>query len=555
MDKKNLTEYADFLLNTALYKCGNIADAQDLVQDTLLAALAAMSKKPLNDPKAWLTTVLNRKYYDLLRRKYNKPTVSFDVTEDIPDSSEIYDAVEKSAEAEEIRRCLAYLTKLYREVMVRYYMHGEKVRDIAASLGISENTVKSRLDAGRKRIGKEFAMENYTKQSYEPEELWISCSGQSSLNGEPFSLVGDNKISMNLLILAYEKPVTVTELAKAIGIATAYIEPVIDKLVSGELMKRTGDKVYTDFIIYNPDDRTVNFTIEKQLADKIYRDVWAVMDKGLEELHGCDFYKRQTQSQQVKLDSFFAVRTLQHAVLTVRNEPCGGFMPFDEYPDRPNGGKWFAMGSRYSANYDYSSPEHEYGKYYISGEACSSHIVNCDGYEQIKNFELTLCEYNTLLGGTQIGMRNRLKRRMTDTEIGQMLYAIHSGKEEQLPIISSACFENFDNFIERRYLAKDGEKVVCAVPVITDKERHALYDLSEKYDNILAEKFHDDWLKLMVNPVKLPPHLKSVPEFQRYMYCCSTVSMRIVKNALDNGLFPKCADYPAPAVLISVNEN
>lgn len=555
MNKTDLTEYADLLLNAALYKCGNIADAQDLVQDTLLAALAAMAKNPLNDPKAWLMTVLNRKYYDLLRRKYNKPTVSFDVTEDVPDSSEIYDAVEKSAEAEEIRRCLAYLTKLYREVMVRYYMHGEKVRDIAASLGISENTVKSRLDAGRKRIGKEFAMENYTKQSYEPENLWVTCSGCGGLDSEPFSLVGDDKITMNLLILAYEKPVTVTELAKAIGIATAYIEPVIEKLVSGELMKRVGNKVYTDFIIYTETDRAANTALEKQIADSIYKDVWAIIDKGFEKLHGCDFYKRQTQSQQVKLDSFFAVRTLQHAVLTVRNEPCGGFMPFDEYPDRPNGGKWYAMGSRYSVNYDYSSPEHEYGKYYISGEACSSHIVNCDGYEQIKNFELTLCEYNTLLGGTQIGMRNRLKRRMTDTEIGQMLYAIHSGKEEQLPIISSACFENFDNFIERRYLAKDGDKVVCAVPVITDKERHELYDLSEKYDNILAEKFHDDWLKLMVNPVKLPPHLKSVPEWQRYMECCSTVTMRIIKNALDNGLFPKCADYPAPAVLISVNES
>lgn len=517
MNKENLTEYADFLLNTALYKCGNIADAQDLVQDTLLAALAAVERKSINDPKAWLTAVLNRRYYDLLRRKYNKPTVSFDVAGNIPDSGEIYDGIEKSAEAEEIRRCLAYLTKLYREVMVRYYMHGEKVRDIAVSLDISENTVKSRLDAGRKRIGKEFAMENYTKQSYEPENLWVTCSGSGGLDDEPFSLVGDDKITMNLLILAYEKPVTITELAKAIGIATAYIEPVIEKLVSGELMKRVGNKVYTDFIIYTETDRTANIALEKQIADSIYKDVWEIMDNGFEELHDRDFYKRQTQFQQVKLDSFFAIRTLQHAVLTVRNEPCGGFMPFDEYPDRPNGGKWFAMGSRYSANYDYSSPEHEYGRYYISGEACSSHIVNCDGYEQIKNFELTLCEYNTLLGGTQIGMRNRLKRRMTDTEIGQMLYAIHSGKEEQLPIISAACFENFDNFIERRYLAKEGEKVTCAVPVITDKERHELYDLSEKYDNIFAKNFHDNWLKLMVNPVKLPPHLKSVPEWQRYM--------------------------------------
>ncbi|MDE7304225.1 MAG: sigma-70 family RNA polymerase sigma factor [Oscillospiraceae bacterium] len=555
MNKTDLTEYADLLLNAALYKCGNIADAQDLVQDTLLAALAAMAKKPLNDPKAWLMTVLNRKYYDLLRRKYNKPTVSFDVAADVPDDSELYEAVEKSDEAEAIRRCLAYLTGLYREVMVRYYMHGEKIKDIAVSLGISENTVKSRLDAGRKRIGKEFAMENYTKQSYEPEKLYVTNSGRESLESEPFSLVGDNLIAMNLLILAYEKPVTVTELAKAIGIATAYIEPVVDKLVSGELMKRIGDKVYTDFIIYTEADRTANTALEKQIADSIYKDVWAIMDKGFEELHCCDFYKRQTESQQVKLDSFFAVRTLQHAVIGVRDEVYGGLMPFEEYPDRPNGGKWFAMGSRYPANYDYSGQNYEYGKYYISGESCSSHIVNCDGYEQIKDLELTLCEYNTLLGGTQIGRRGRLKRRMTDVEVGQMLYAIHSGKEEQIPVISAACFENFDTFIERRYLANDGEKVVCAVPVITDKERYALYELSEKYDNIIAEKFHDEFIKLMKNPVKLPPHLKSVPEWQRYMDCCSTVSMRIAKNALDNGLFPKCADYPAPAILLSVRED
>lgn len=147
MNKNVLTEYADFLLNTALYKCGNITDTQDLVQDTLLSALAAMEEKSVENPKAWLTAVLNRKYYDLLRRKYNKLTVSFDVAGDIPDDSEIYDSIERSAEAEKIRQCLAYLTRLYREVMVWHYMHGEKVWDIAATLGISENTVKSRLDA------------------------------------------------------------------------------------------------------------------------------------------------------------------------------------------------------------------------------------------------------------------------------------------------------------------------------------------------------------------------------------------------------------------------
>ena len=61
---------------------------------------------------------------------------------------------------------------------------------------------------------------------------------------------------MNLLILAYEKPVTLTELSKAIGISTTYIEPIAQRLVDGQLMKKVADKVYTDFIIYTESDRS-----------------------------------------------------------------------------------------------------------------------------------------------------------------------------------------------------------------------------------------------------------------------------------------------------------
>jgi len=113
MNINNITEYADFLFGLALYKCGNTADAQDLVQDTLLAALSA--KKPISDPKAWLTAVLNRKYYGLLRRKYNKPAVSYELIGDIPESGEVYDNIEQSAEAENVRRCIAYLPMLIAE--------------------------------------------------------------------------------------------------------------------------------------------------------------------------------------------------------------------------------------------------------------------------------------------------------------------------------------------------------------------------------------------------------------------------------------------------------
>ena len=67
----------DFLLSAALVKCGNLEDAQDLTQDTLLAALTYLSKgNKIHEIRGWLLTVLNRKFYFRLRQKYKISIVS-----------------------------------------------------------------------------------------------------------------------------------------------------------------------------------------------------------------------------------------------------------------------------------------------------------------------------------------------------------------------------------------------------------------------------------------------------------------------------------------------
>lgn len=552
MNKNELTEYADYLLKTAMFKVQNIEDAEDMVQETLVAALVAIHRnKTIDNPKNWLVTVLHRKYYDMLRRKYRKGTVSIDMIGEIPVCDEITEQIEQSEEAENIRRCLAHLTSLYRQVMVRYYMHGESVKQIAAALNIPESTVKSRLDTGRKHIRKDFTMENYTKQSYEPETLCVSISGRQSVNEEPFSLVGNRKIEMNLLILAYDKPVTIPELAGAIGISTAYIEPIVDKLVEGELMKRTGDRVYTDFIIYTEADKTANIELEAELAKQLYKGIWKIVQSGLDELHEQDFFKNLSLSQGIKLDSFFAIRTIQNATNDIRNEASGGVPKFEDYPDRPNGGKWHAMGSRYPANYDWNKNTYNY--YGISGE-CENTMGDYCGLKWLK-----MCEYECCLGKAHSGYcGNSVKHSMSCIDVMKMLYAIHKGEEETLPIINTHCFENIGDFGKMGFLSSDEQgRVICDVPVIKMDDRLKLYELSEKYDNMISEKYHDKIMKLMQNPVKLPSHLKSVPNWQRYMDCCSTFSMRVIMNAHENGLFFAGRNFeekPVPAVFLAIAE-
>jgi DNA-directed RNA polymerase specialized sigma24 family protein len=73
-----LEEQIEFLLSVAIRKCGAPYEAEDLTQDTLLAALVHLSKgKPIHDLRGWLLTVLNNKWNDRLRKKYRQPLVTF----------------------------------------------------------------------------------------------------------------------------------------------------------------------------------------------------------------------------------------------------------------------------------------------------------------------------------------------------------------------------------------------------------------------------------------------------------------------------------------------
>lgn len=179
MLRKNIENYIEFLLSAALQKSGNIYDAEDLTQETLLAALSYMAGgKEISDMKAWLLVVMGRKFNDMLRKKYRQPTVHIGDEFDIMDERASIELHVEDEEAENVRKAVAYLAKIYREVIVRYYMNGQSVSQIALELNIPEGTVKSRLHLGRDRVKKGISdMEKYSKQSYSPVTLSISYSG------------------------------------------------------------------------------------------------------------------------------------------------------------------------------------------------------------------------------------------------------------------------------------------------------------------------------------------------------------------------------------------
>ena len=65
----DIEQHINYLFSAALKKCGNFQDAEDLTSEVLLAALSYT--KEIKDLKSWLSTVLNHKYYDMLRKNTN----------------------------------------------------------------------------------------------------------------------------------------------------------------------------------------------------------------------------------------------------------------------------------------------------------------------------------------------------------------------------------------------------------------------------------------------------------------------------------------------------
>lgn len=544
MNQKEIAEYAEYALKIAEYQCETTEDAQDVCQEALLALLLALQQgRVIEHPKAWLSSVICRKYMDLLRERYRKPVTYIGV--ELSEQTEDCDALDKIIKTEDfisIRRQIARLSKLYREVIVRHYLKNQKVKQIATELGISENTVKSRLDMGRKHIRKGFEMnsEKYVKQSIEPDDLWISITGRCGENMEPFSGIEQDKIAMNLLLLAYEKPVENSKLAAAIGIPCAYIEPIIEKLVQAQLMKKTSNRVYTDFIIFSLSDCRKTFALEKVYAAAHYKEAAIILNKYFSEAEQC--IKTDTKGQRESLCSYLAVKALQNSMMSVRNELSPKIL-FEDYPERPNGGKWYCQGYHYPAGFDYENDEKR--KYLISGE-CSSSYRSKD-----KKGRIALLEFDTCLGETR-KYWNHLSDNHPELRCLELLYCCQNSEEELFSryglAVNERVMERIDVLIEGGFLTKDRK---VNIPVLDKSGFDMFLKLIEECERKLKERFRDIYMDIYrQGRVEVPKHLKNIPEFQKYMFGESFPMMVLHQAKTEHMLFDENRHMPAVIMIV-----
>jgi RNA polymerase sigma-70 factor (TIGR02947 family) len=140
------------------------ADAEDLLQDTLLHAYAGFrSFREGSNLKAWLFRILYNRWVSTYRAKQARPAeVSVDaITEwDLASSATRLPAWPRSAEAEvldalpdsEIKAAMDTLPEGFRAVVYYADVQGYTYAETAAILDIPIGTVMSRVSRGRQRL-------------------------------------------------------------------------------------------------------------------------------------------------------------------------------------------------------------------------------------------------------------------------------------------------------------------------------------------------------------------------------------------------------------------
>ncbi len=551
MDENFVTEYYNYLMSLAKSKITNEFDAEDIVSETFIRALAYEKRGGIiKHYKTWLHNTMMNVINDLLRKKYKYPTVvQLDTAFDMPMEEDDDDFAEEEKAA--VRREVNYLSKITREVIILYYFTGLEVKRIAEYLEIPEGTVKSRLDSGRRQVKK--GMENMAIQTIEktnaiPGRLNVTTSG--AVRMEMQSTVANDLIMQNLLILAYDKPVTISELSRMISIPAAYIEPIVDRLCDMELMAKTeSGKVYTNFIIYNSKDAIERFPRQKKFAADNFDTIWTILEGMLDKVRAKEFYKALAPDSRVDLERHMLLKTLQlyfnadNRLLDIKDD--------EEMPLHSDGCRWRAMGFHKPADVDEELLD-EVRIYEITG---GLRTINCFGVRDNDKIELCMNEFDVRMfdngGKVFIGGFNNYCNYMH-----RFLWSVWKDRDPAEDEIPMELINEIDSFITSGYFERVDGKLKVLIPILSKAEFDIFNGFINEAISSLRESCNDKYRDFLKGgKMSIPEHLTGIPETYRYGNTKDCIPMAVIRLAYEKGLHLKGADHAFPPVIMVYDEH
>lgn len=148
--------YGDGVLQLAYFYVRDRDLAEDIFQEVFTRVYTHLDRfRGESSPRTWIYRIAVNLCRDKLR-SWSLRRVLLLGEEALfgaaPPSPDAVDEVLKQADREELLRAVMELPVEYREVVLLYYYEEMDVREVAATLGLSEGTVRSRLHRARAKL-------------------------------------------------------------------------------------------------------------------------------------------------------------------------------------------------------------------------------------------------------------------------------------------------------------------------------------------------------------------------------------------------------------------
>lgn len=235
----------------ALQYMKNEDAAQDVLQEAYMKAFSRLDT--LEQPEAfagWLGKIVGNTAKNMLQKK--DPLLFSEITEEEEDVSFLYEQEDESPDyqpelsytrretQELVHEIIDALSEEQRVCILMYEIEGIPIREIAIALNCSENTVKSRLNYGRKNIKKR--AEELQKKGYKlyglaplPLLLYLLRTDAEYLAAEGLLELGQGQLETKLLSELFSQSKTQRQKGNSVG--GRKVADTVDK-VAGSTVKK-----------------------------------------------------------------------------------------------------------------------------------------------------------------------------------------------------------------------------------------------------------------------------------------------------------------------------
>lgn len=252
LDKKELDskieETAKTLLSYCTARTSNHFEAEDLAQDIIVEIYKSADNIRNDDAfYGFMWAVAGNVYKQWCRNR--SKIKECELNDSLPEEPEQPD--KDNSDMYLLRRELTLLTEKYRRAVILYYIENKSCSEISNRLSISESMVKYLLFKSRQILKEGMSMErNYGQQSYDPKGLSLLFWGNGA---NRYYHLCDSKISQNILFACYNDKLTAEQISLEIGVSLPYMEDKLAELYEYELLKKDGNRYYTNIVIFTRD--------------------------------------------------------------------------------------------------------------------------------------------------------------------------------------------------------------------------------------------------------------------------------------------------------------